>query len=236
MSNNQSTSIPQGKKRKKKKFRFGLIYLFLFIFLSALAGFSYLVKLYSPDIDVTIGNNEAMTLGESEMDFEVKSIDERLKWIQMEDELPTVAVRGLKEKMKNDDELSNDDKEEKDSDSKKDKEENADKQNKKPPLPTLEDIKKTDFREIPAAVPEKVIPAPKPSITKVYMGSYPNIEEATAVQNEISKIDPSLAPYIKSTGGNYIVQIGSFADRERAVALVAKLKSKGLSPKVNYEN
>ena len=234
MSNTENTGIPRGKKRKKK-LHFGYIYLFLFIFLSALIGFSYLVKSFSPDIDVTIGNNEAMTLGESEMDVEVKSIDERLKWIQMEDDLPTVALRNIKEK-DIDEDLTKDKNDKKDSENKSDKEQKENKPTKTAPVPTLEEIKKTDFREIPAAMPEKIIPLPKPSITRVYFGSYSNIEDATAIQNEVSKIDASLSPYIKSTNGSYIVQVGSFADKDRAVALVSKLKAKGLSPKINYEN
>ena len=254
MSNPENQGIPKGKKRKKK-LHFGFVYLFLFIFLSALIGFSYLVKSFSPDIDVTIGNNEAMTLGESDMDVEVKSIDERLKWIQMEDDLPSVALRNFKEK--NADELlDSDSKDKKDKKDKNEQENKSDKDlkdnkaTKQAPVPTIEDIKKTDFREIPAAMPsksasvsektatapEKIVPAPKPSVTRVYFGSYSNIEDATAIQNEVSKIDGSLSPYIKSVNGSYIVQVGSFADKDRAVALVGKLKGKGLSPKISYEN
>lgn len=237
MSNTENTGIPRGKRRKKK-FHFGYIYLFLFIFLSALIGFSYLVKSFSPDIDVTIGNKEAMTLGESDMDIEVKSIDERLKWIQMEDDLPSVALRNFKEK-EIDEDLTKKEKDDlKDSENKKEKEkeQKETKPTKSAPVPTIEEIKKTDFREIPAAMPEKVVPLPKPSITRVYFGSYSNIEDATAVQNEVAKIDASLSPYIKSTNGSYMVQVGSFADRDRAAALVSKLKAKGLSPKISYEN
>lgn len=252
MSNPENAAIPKGKKRKKK-LHFGFVYLFLFIFLSALIGFSYLVKSFSPDIDVSIGNNEALTLGESEMEVEVKSVDERLKWIQMEDDLPSVALRNMRDKDIDEnsykdlkDKKDNDDKNEiKDKDNKNDKDIKDTKTEKKVPLPTIDDIKKTDFREIPAAMPqksaseqtpEKVIPLPKPSITRVYFGSYSNIEDATAIQNEVAKVDGSLSPYIKSVNGSYIVQVGSFADKDRAVALVGKLKGKGLSPKISYEN
>ena len=42
-------------KRKRRKHNYLYFYLFAFVFLIALAGFSYLVKSYSPDIDVAIG-------------------------------------------------------------------------------------------------------------------------------------------------------------------------------------
>lgn len=73
--------------RKKKKKRTGLRYLILFtlVFISALFGLSYIVKSYSPDVDVAIGNNEALTLSEEDIDVEMRTIDERLKWIQLED-------------------------------------------------------------------------------------------------------------------------------------------------------
>ena len=235
MADTEINNIPEGKKRNKK-FGFGFLYLFLFAFLGALAFISYLVKSYSPDIDVTIGNNEALTLGETEMDVEIKSIDERLKWIQMEDELPGVALRNFEQKEKKKEKLEEEQAE------KEIKSENKTEENKKdykktvkePPVPAPEKIKKSDFREIPAANP--VIASPKPAITKVYMGSYSTIEDAMKVQAEMEKIEPSLAPFVKSVKGYYIVQLGSFSDKERATALITKLRDKGYSPKISSEN
>ena len=94
---NQSTK----KRRKKRKSFLGYICFFFLVFFFGLFVISYFVKSYSPDVDVTIGNNEAMTLSETDMDVEIKPIDERLKWIKMEDEMPSVAVREAKEESKN---------------------------------------------------------------------------------------------------------------------------------------
>ncbi len=175
------------------------------------------------------------------MDVEIKSIDERLKWIQMEDELPGVALRNFEEKEKKKEKLKEEEAEkellsEKKTEEKKTEEKkNEDKKpSKEPPIPVPEKIKKSDFREIPAANP--VIPAPKPAVTKVYMGSYSTIEDAMKVQAEMERIEPSLAPFVKSVKGYYIVQLGSFSDRERATALINKLRDKGYSPKISSEN
>ncbi|MBQ9246312.1 SPOR domain-containing protein [bacterium] len=248
MSDTENISVPKGKKRRKR-FHFGFVYLFLFVFMSALAGISYLVKSYSPDIDVEIGKNESLMLNESEAEVEIKSIDERLKWIQMEDELPTVALRSAEEKKAKSKELTFEEKEDKtlkeDSkaekeDSEKESQKESKKEDKKeqktPPVPTVEDIKKahSDFREIPAATP--VVPEPSPTITKVYLGKYSTIEEAMQVQNEVAASESSVTPFVKSVNNEYIVQLGSFSEKDRAKALIEKMRSKGYSPKIKYEH
>jgi len=227
-------NIPIRKKRKKSKKSFGYLYLFAFVFLGALAGLSYIVKSYSPDIDVAIGNNEALTLSDSDMEVEIKSVDERLKWIQMEDEMPTVALRDTENNSK------------KDKDKSLKEEDKIDKQNpdevkkeKKPPVPAFSEIpvKKPDFRtSYSAKNMSNVIPSPVPSVTKVYLGNYASIEEAMAVQSKISSEEPDLNPFIKAIRDKYVVQLGSFSDPEKASALVVKLRQRGYSPKINHEN
>ena len=55
----------KAKKGKKKK-KFGWLYLFVFVFILSLVSVSYLVKYYSPDVDVAIGNSDDLTLNSSE--------------------------------------------------------------------------------------------------------------------------------------------------------------------------
>lgn len=218
-------------RKKKKKFGFGYIYLFLFIFFAALAFFSYMVDSLSPDIDVTIGNNDnSMTLGEADIDVEIKAIDERLKWIQMEDDLPSVAIRNSDEIQKKEKSKKEEIKIEPEKDVKKE-----------PPRPDIKEIVKlpdSDFRGTPITEKkiEPVIPAPKPSITKIYLGSYSTIDEAMTIQSEVSKKLPEISPFVKSANGSFIVQLGSFSNKERAESLIIKLKEQGFSPKINYEN
>ncbi len=220
---NSENNNPLKRKKKKKKQNFGYLYLFTFVFIIVLIGISYILKSYSPDIDVEIGNNDALTLSETEMDVEIKSIDERLKWIQMEDEMPTVAKR--------DNETQNEEEKQKENIE-------TEKQIIKPPIPSIEDIKeqRPDFRSISPATPVIPLPERPVTITKVYLGSYSSLEEAMAVQNKVANDDSSIEPFIKAIRDTYIVQLGSFADKEKADAFIIKLKEKGYTPKVISEN
>lgn len=220
---NSENNNPLKRKKKKKKQNFGYLYLFTFVFIIVLIGISYILKSYSPDIDVEIGNNDALTLSETEMDVEIKSIDERLKWIQMEDEMPTVAKR--------ENETQNEEEKQKENIE-------TEKQIIKPPIPSIEDIKeqRPDFRSISPATPVIPLPERPVTITKVYLGSYSTLEEAMAVQNKVANDDSSIEPFIKAIRDTYIVQLGSFADKEKADAFIIKLKEKGYTPKVISEN
>ena len=231
-------------------------YIFAFVFLVALAGFSYLVKSYSPEIDVTIGNNDALTLSESDMEVEIKSVDERLKWIQMEDEMPTVALRNSEtsENPLNIDFLPTME------------EENIEPELRKnevkektlvpsPPTPTIKDIQAAipDFRSqnsvsstnnivvsqgpIPLPTkPQSTVPLPVTTISKVYLGEFHSLEDAMATQQSISEKDNTIVPFIKATNGTYIVQLGSFYEKEKAEALATKVQAMGYVPKIQTVN
>ena len=216
--------------KKKKSHFFAYLYLFSFVFLGALLGLSLVIKSYSPDIDVSIGNNSNFILNDSDMDVEMKTVDERLKWIQAEDSMPGVSIKS-------------DEKQEKIKKEAIEKQEIAE-QIVKPPIPNIREIKEikeakeikekyTDFKDIPT---KEIIAKPKPVLTKVYLGNYPTVEAAANVQKEIESAENGLSPFIKSVNGHYTVQIGSFSDSERAGVLVEKLRAKGYYPKINYEN
>ncbi len=222
------------KRRRKKKINFGYLYLFTFIFLAAFWGLSYLVKSYAPDTDISIGSNETLTLNEPDMDVEIKTVDERLKWIQMEDEMPSVAVRENENRNENIYDEPNFDYsgEELQSVKKNDK-----KVKEIIPRPSISDIErqKTDFR---ASASSNIIPKPKApdtSVTKVYLGNYYTIEEAMKVQEEISSSEPDIIPFIKAVKDHYIVQLGSFSDKEKAYALVGRIQLKGYRPGIITE-
>ncbi len=234
-------------KRKKRKNSFmGYFYLFLFVFVVALAGFSFAVKSYTPELDVSLGNVETTPLTQSDMDIEVKSVDERLKWIQMEDEMPSVAIREAKEQTE-------------DSIKAKTRKMIEPESIQEPifkkeevavvPKPSMSDIpvatpQTSDFRiasEQTAVVPlpvakTPVIPAPIPSLTKVYLGSYTTVDEAMSVQQKVLADIPSSMPFIKSVNGSYIVQLGSFSNSDMAQSFIQTLRDKGYSPKVLSNN
>ena len=162
------------------------------------------------------------------MDVEIKSVDERLKWIQMEDEMPSVALRNNGDK---------------DSEhiTKKEVEKKENEQVKKinkPPVPSITDIQnqRPDFRSITPATP--VIPQAQPiqTVTKVYLGTFSSLEEAMSIQNKVADDEPTVAPFIKAVKDSYIVQLGSFSDKDKANALVVKLRAKGYYPKTTSQN
>lgn len=240
---NTNGTIPRGKKRRRRKQNWGYVYLFSFVFIAALFILSYLVKTYSPNIDVTIGNTDSLTLSDSELDVAAKPIDERLKWIQMEDEMPTVSIKEkqekpIKETTKQTDKIKQNIKKEEEKHIKQNSKEETKNLSdiKNPPLPSIMDLKPqaSDFRS--ATSKQTVIPSPKPTITKVYLGTYSSIEEAMKVQNKISQEEPSLTPFIKAMGSSYIVQLGSFSEKEKATSLAGHLRTKGYSPKLKFEN
>ncbi len=234
MSNDNEVKF---KKKKSKKSAMGYIYLFAFVFAAALAFMSYLVKSYSPDVDVEIGNKEDLTLSEGDMDVEIKSIDERLKWIQEEDEMPSVALRENKKNKTEDileDKIVDTPKEE------KIKNEPIIPLPEKPREYKPEPLNPKDFTKLnsgneTAKQVQAVSPAPVgvPSMTKVYLGSYASLEEAMKIQEKISAEIPDSVPFIKAVNDKYIVQLGSFSKKETADAFIAKLREKGYNPKIS---
>lgn len=223
------------KKKRKKKSIMGYVYLFTFVFFAALIGLSYIVKSYSPDVDVAIGNNESMPLTESDMEVEIKSVDERLKWIQMEDEMPSVAIREAKEST----EKAIKEKQEKNFVEPKIESEPIFKKEEKIPKPSISEIVSlpvADPIEFRTSTKTPVIPAPVPSLTKVYLGGYSSVDEAMNIQQKIADDIPDSMPFIKSYNGSYIVQLGSFSNKNVADNFIMKVREKGYSPKVLYEN
>lgn len=232
-----------GTKKKRRKRHLGFlkyIFLFAFVFVIALVCLSYLIDSYSPKVDVTLGNpDDALTLSNAETEIEMKTIDERLKWIQMEDEMPSVAIRET---------LDADDKELQ----KKLEEESLSKKNEnnsshdevvldvvqpknEPPKPAMSDIVKqtADFR---TAAKQAVIPAPIPSLTKVYLGVFSTLDEAVSTQQKVGNDFPAIMPFVKSREGGYIVQIGSFSSKDVANTFISSVKEKGYEPKILTDN
>ena len=240
---NSKTEQKNSKFKTKFKHFCGYVLLFFVVFVIALNTMSYLVNSYSPDIDVNIENNEELTLNESYMDVEIKSIDERLKWIQQEDEMPSVALRTSTADIELEEIDSNlqrqilREKREREREEQKKLKEEAELQRNNISEFLADDISKirNDFKSSSENV---VIPAPTPTIemTKVYIGNFKTIEEAIQEQEKVSLDVPDSAPFIKSINGKYIVQIGSFSNKEMAESLVKTLKEKGYKAKTMTNN
>ena len=224
----------KAKKNKKKK-RFGFLYLFVVVFLIALVSLSYLVQYYSPDVDVAIGDKEDMPLNYSDFDYEIRPIDERLKWIQMEDDMPSVSIKKEKDtdysylfnKSENKKELKKRKNELTDRKAVNSSLSNEANQLEKEPLLLNDSILSHRNK-----IEEKELVK---SITKVYIGTYESLDEAITVQHKVLATGLADAPFVKASNGKYIVQVGSFQDEERANNLISDLKSKGFSAKKKIE-
>ncbi len=211
------------KRKKKKKAGLKYFYLFLVVFVSALFGISYMINSFSPDVDVEIGNKSSLTLNDDDIGMEVKTVDERLKWIQEEDELPSVAIRENKNRVNvNSDNIADAPKVE----IKKVKEVIP------PPKKPEMDLPKPETKTANNKSAQVVIPAPVPALIKVYVGSYSSLEDAMAMQQKISSDSVDAMPFIKSVNGKYIVQLGSFSKQETADAYISKMRAKGYNPKI----
>lgn len=245
------TKTKKSKRRRRKNLGFlKYIFLFAFVFIGALVGLSYLVDSYSPKVDVSLGNtDDSLTLATPENEEEMKTIDERLKWIQMEDEMPSVAIR---ETLAADELASTLITENHEQVDKKEVKENLNEKakSKEPidsvvldvvqpkseaPKPAMSEIAKqtTDFR---TAAKQAVIPAPIPSLTKVFLGPFSTLDEAIFYQQKVGNDLPEVMPFVKSVDGSYIVQIGSFSNKEVANSFLLKAQEKGYSPKTKTEN
>lgn len=233
------------KKRKRNGNAVQYLLFFALMFSLALYGVTYIVDSYSPDVDVQIGNSEPITLTDEDMSINEKTVDERLKWIQEEDELPSV--------IENEPHLYSQEEVDKTSEEGKSKQvieppkkQNYDEQKKEDisvvaqtPETKTKEKEKSDYLAMDlkrAAQNSGVIPKPTPLVSKVVVGKFSSLDEALNIQNKLNGENLNVSPFIKAVKNYYVVQVGSFSDKERADSLSSELKAKGYSSSVIYEN
>ncbi|MCR5260292.1 MAG: hypothetical protein K6C94_00460 [Candidatus Gastranaerophilales bacterium] len=218
------------KTKKKKSYKNArLVLLFSVTFVAALFIISFLIKNFSPTVDVNIGGEEIAQQEEETEEFPEHSIDDRLKWIQFEDnmnESPVVnEVQGYDDENGEVQAVNKRNEAKKKADAKKSQQKNKTsvtqsteklepvKYHIQPPVPTIEEVQ------------NKTNPVPVKTVTKVYIGFYPTQEQAEEIKSKIAGL--GYQPYVKKLGSNYIVQIGSFSDRAKAVNVKLDLSDRG---------
>ena len=224
------------KVKKKKNGNITFILLFAITFVMTLFLVSAMFKNFSPPVDVNIGGEETISENPVE-EFPEKDIDDRLKWIQFEDNIAESPVVNEVQKNTKEEKTKTDKnpytKELTNKKEVKQAEEPVMAQNKyimdppvpvqykpvQPPVPTISEIK-TVYKPV-----EPSTPAVK--MTKVYVGYYATKEEADRIKNQIANSVSGYQPFVKSSGSQYIVQIGSFNDRSKAFNLKTELANKG---------
>lgn len=174
------------------------IVIFVSAFFILLLLFLGIAKQISPDVDVTIGddNNSGETVGID------KSVDERLKLLQQEDN----------GKVNEEDEIFSPELDE------------------KVVIPEHKKEEKPEQKEEPIVLPEKEAtpkPAetasPAPVISKVVVGYYATKEQAEVAKGIITESGLNISPFVRSIGGAYTIQVGSYSTREKAQSVVNDL-------------
>lgn len=224
-----------GRNSRKMKQTFVLFMITFFITLMVVI---YFIKSYSPNVDVEIGGEQANTQQTEETsEFDVKkAIDDRLKWIQLEDNMPGVSKRegDGEEDIKYE---TPDTKNKKDTKSEKKASNKEEQYGEEITLPqeTHELINPQRIKP-QAPVPPVHSAAPQPfKMTKVYVGNYSTIEQAIQAQNRLMESNHALSPFVKEVNGSYVLQVGSYASAQKAEAAVKEVNQSGFAARAVQE-
>ena len=187
----------------------GLI-LFVSAFFVMLLIFLGVAKQLSPDVDVTIAdNNEEFT------DIARGNVDERLRMIQMEDnsademftpELEEKVVLPEKKAVEDDEVIVLE-------------------------TPEKKPVENTDTEEKTAEVTQ-----PQPAVNaKVIVGYYTTAEQAEVAKGIIMDSGLNIQPFVKNIGAAYTLQVGSFSSREKAQSVANDLLKNNFPARVIVE-
>lgn len=197
------------KKYMKKEVSkdYSLLKVFVFSFFGMLLFFTFLIKSFSPSVDVSIGDYKP----EPEMENieEVKkNVDNRLAMIQDEDQ-----GRNFTDLMKKAEDAETEAQEEK----KKD----------------LKPLTKEPVENVALNVEEAIKTQSLEPVYKVYIGSYTSSEQAKVAKDIITEAGSSLTPIVKCIGTNsYTLQVGIFKNKESADALLNTIQQSHLPGRI----
>ena len=202
-------SYKEYKKKLEKNPNEGLI-LFVSAFFVMLLIFLGVAKQLSPDVDVTIAdNNEEFT------DIARGNVDERLRMIQMEDnsademftpELEEKVVLPEKKAVEDDEVIVLE-------------------------TPEKKPVENTDTEEKTAEVT-----TPQPAVNaKVIVGYYTTAEQAEVAKGIIMDSGLNIQPFVKNIGAAYTLQVGSFSSREKAQSVANDLLKNNFPARVIVE-
>lgn len=219
------------------------IALFVVTFLVSLIVITYFIKSMSPDVDVEIGGGEEQSVEQEGTESDVKQpIDDRLRWIQMEDNMPGVSKRedGQTEEIEyTTSDSKKENKEEKVKESEQLQDETTTGQNMLAPIEYEQQQPVKTEQAAPLKPPTPPTPAsPKGEefkMSKVFVGSYPTIEQAIQAQNKLMNTNISVSPFVKEVNGSYVLQAGSYANAHKAEAVANEISAAGFPARVVKE-
>ena len=170
-----------------------------------------IAKQISPEVDVSIGDDSAVT-NEA---LDKASVDERLKLLKEEDSgslnsEENMFANELEEKVilpehKKDDKKS----------------EETPKEEAPITLPDKEAAPKPAETASPA--PKTVQPPTSSSTAKVIVGYYTTKEQAEVAKGIIAESGLNISPFVRNIGGAYTIQVGSYSTREKAQVMANEL-------------
>lgn len=210
------------KPREKKDI--SILKLFCGTFVLMLVVFTIIVNCFTPDVDVSIGDNTSeMTETENNV-YLKKFVDNRLLEIQQEDQSKTVAAEQPPEVT---------------TDEKAKDIINAANSNEQAPLPPVE--LNVTVPEIKIVTPQEAAQATVPvthelNLTyRVYIGHYNTYDQVKIAKDIVNETDPSLQPVIKEVNGGYTLQAGVFKNKNAAMALTTSLLNEHLPARMISE-
>ena len=207
-------SYKEYQKKVTKNPNEGII-IFVSAFFILLLLFLGISKQISPEVDVSIGDDN--TSAEQTEELDKSSVDERLKLLQDEDSQATA-----KEDNTFADEL---DEKVVIPEDKKAENQPADNPVSEEPI-TLADKEanpKPSETASPAPKTPAIQPQPAQPTSKVVVGYYATKEQAEVAKGIIAESGMNISPFVRSIGGAYTIQVGSYTTREKAQSVVNDL-------------
>lgn len=228
-------------KREKNSSSNRRISIFITTFVITLLFFIAVVKSLSPDVDVTIGDDESMDAKESGLGVK-RFIDERLKMIQMDD---TSSNRTLKENKDQAPSEANDTSFDKYAQKSPSNKNNYSYQTQNTDTNDYSDNNGDEDSTTMTAPVAKTAPKPKtkdlnvqpekPKVSKVFIGRYSTLEQAKVSQEILMDSGLGVTPFIKNAGSYYTLQLGSYSSKAKADGLAAELRQNGFPARVTQE-
>lgn len=203
-----------------------LVYIFVVALVFGIVFISIMLKSVSPNIDLDNGDEHVASMNqrgdenEEEYDSIRSQIDQRLKMIQNEEEMPGVSDRGYESDEEIVERLRRNEEQTKKIEVEKVTKEDAEKRN--------------NVKVEPVSIP--TVEAPKPNtISKIYIGQYSDMQKAIEMQNNIINSGLTVTPVIKEVNGYYTIQAGAFTNYDSAKNLAIQLENAGFSAKIVKE-
>ena len=207
------------------------IILFVSAFFVLLLIFLGVAKQLSPDVDVSIGDNEI-----SSEEFERGSVDDRLRLIQMEDNSYAES----------EDETFSPELEEKviipeqkhKTIGAEDEAIVLEPHNPGTPEQNTETVQQvqTPVQQVQPAQPVQPVQPAQPAVNaKVIVGYYATAEQAEVAKGIIQEAGLNVQPFIKNIGAAYTLQVGSFSSREKAQSVANDLLKNNFPARVIIE-